>query len=251
MHVSHRKAKWVRCDSACKLRRKSRNLTLAGYNDVVKGDQIIRGPMKAMIPEKGSDGETHAFKLADSRPHPRMAPALEQTRHEGLVFLSRWTRLRLMATKCRGVHSFCFFQIKTDGLEPYAGEEIENLVCEIQTMRRQHCDGVEREPMFFQEIQSSHDARMGRPISTIPAMMIMDHCRSIDTQSYENLFPRKKTAPGLVDERAIGLNGLAKPDAAGIALMNDPGRVLEKFQPHSEWLARMPENPDGISGRAA
>lgn len=152
--------------------------------------------------------------------------------------------------------AFRLFDVEGDAFDPLVGEKIIDLARRAQTFRRQHRDHRERDLLPLQQAEAGDDPVKRAASRVIEPVEIGNAARSVDAEAYVHSRLAEELAPGLIDERAVGLQArphhdiartVALDDLMGLAVEVDSGRSRLAGVPTEVDLALHPAGAEELA----
>ena len=103
---------------------------------------------------------------------------------------------------------------------------------------------VERHRVAAEHVDPLHHLVKGRPPCPVAAVTVVDRTRPIDADADQELLPGEEGAPGVVEQHAVGLEGIFDPHARWAMLFLQGYRPLEEVDAEHGWLAALPGKDD-------
>ena len=109
-------------------------------------------------------------------------------------------------------------------------------------------EGVELDPVPLQPLEGPQDAAKGPLSLAVDPIAVMQMTRAIQAQANEELLSVQKLTPGVIEQEAVGLEGVADARARWAVLLLERDDPLEEFHSHQGRLAPLPGEAD-LRGR--
>lgn len=141
---------------------------------------------------------------------------------------------------------FDLFDIERDLSDFVLNVEIVQLVGIVERFPREHGDHVERHLIAPQFSDAIHHPKL-RPVALARfSIAVVKKRRSVNADADVDLMPLKEIAPRVVDQNAIGLEGMSNLHAAGIMCVGNFNRAFVVRDRQHHRLARMPYHGEAL-----
>ena len=125
-------------------------------------------------------------------------------------------------------------------LEAFIAEEAVDIQRPVAVEAVDAAQRVMPHAVFDQEAAAVHDLVERRPAAFVHAVAVVGITRTVEADADEEIVLFEKGRPGVVDQHAVGLEGIAHGLAGRAVFLLEFDRAAEEVQPQQRGLAALP-----------
>ncbi len=136
--------------------------------------------------------------------------------------------------------------VEADPLDPFVHIKLEHLARRGQALRREHRDHMERHAMAAQPADAGNRPLEGAAPGARPPVDVVQRLRAVDADADADLLGGEEFAPGIVDQRAVGLERMRHRQSRWLQPVDQPKRLSVEIDGQHHRFAGVPHNRNAI-----